>query len=176
MKILFICFANVARSQIAQAYFKTISQHHCDSAGIAVDDLIAKNNLRSRKLKDVPIQKSIEYIKREFNLDLGEIERQQLVPEMIESADIAIMITEKERWPQYLKEGSRSCFGTSRILLDRLMVLRMTCISRCNKELSNWSPRSDKFSHPEASSRHAAGLENSGFSPFTWRPQHYRAR
>ena len=76
----------MARSQIAQAYFKTISQHHCDSAGIAVDDLIAKNNLRSRKLKDVPIQKSIEYIKREFNLDLGEIERQQLVPEMIESA------------------------------------------------------------------------------------------
>ena len=110
MKILFICFANVARSQIAQAYFKTISQHHCDSAGIAVDDLIAKNNLRSRKLKDVPIQKSIEYIKREFNLDLGEKERQQLLPEMIESADIAIVITEKERWPQYLKEGSKVMF------------------------------------------------------------------
>jgi len=100
----------VARSQIAQAYFKTISQHHCDSAGIAVDDLIAKNNLRSRKLKDVPIQKSIEYIKREFNLDLGEKERQQLLPEMIESADIAIVITEKERWPQYLKEGSKVMF------------------------------------------------------------------
>src|SRR6516165_2967151 len=74
MKILFICFANVARSQIAAAYFKTISQHHCDSAGIAVDDLVAKNNLRSRKLEDVPIQRSIEYIKREFNLDLGEKE------------------------------------------------------------------------------------------------------
>jgi protein-tyrosine-phosphatase len=100
----------VARSQIAQAYFKTISQHHCDSAGIAADDLIAKNNLRSRKLKDVPIQKSNEYIKREFNLDLGEIERQQLVPEMIESADVAIVITEKERWPQYLKEGSKVMF------------------------------------------------------------------
>ena len=110
MKILFICFANVARSQIAAAYFKTIAQHHCDSAGIAVDDLIAKNNLRSRKLKDVPIQRSIEYIKREFNLDLGEKERQQLVPEMIASADIAIVITEKKRWPEYLKEGSNVMF------------------------------------------------------------------
>jgi protein-tyrosine-phosphatase len=110
MKVLFICFANVARSQIAEAYFKTISQHHCDSAGIAVDDLIARTNLRSRKLKDVPIQRSIEYIRREFGLNLGEKERQQLVPEMLESADIVIVIAEKARCPDYLKEGSKVMF------------------------------------------------------------------
>ena len=110
MKVLFICFANVARSQIAEAYFKTISQHHCDSAGIAVDDLIARTNLRSRKLKDVPIQRSIEYIRREFGLNLGEKERQQLVPEMLESADIVIAIAEKARCPDYLKEGSKVMF------------------------------------------------------------------
>ena len=108
--MLFICFANVARSQIAEVCFKTISRHDCNSAGIAVDDLIAKNNLPGRKLKDVPIQRSIEYIKREFGLDLGEKERQQLVPEMLDSADIAIVIAEKERWPDYLKEGAKVMF------------------------------------------------------------------
>jgi len=110
MKVLFICFANVARSQIAEACFKTISRHDCNSAGIAVNDLIAKNNLPSRKLKDVPIQRSIDYIKREFGLDLGQKERQQLVPEMLESADIVIVIAEKERCPDYLKEGSKVMF------------------------------------------------------------------
>jgi protein-tyrosine-phosphatase len=110
MKVLFICFANVARSQIAEAYFKTISRHDCDSAGIAVNDLIAENNLPGRKLKDVPIQRSIEYIKREFGVDLGEKERQQLIPHMLESADIVIVIAEEERCPDYLKQDSRVMF------------------------------------------------------------------
>lgn len=70
MKVLFICFANVARSQIAEACFKTISRHHCDSAGIAVDDRIAKGNLPTRKVKDAPTRRSIEYIKREFEVDI----------------------------------------------------------------------------------------------------------
>jgi len=110
MKVLFICFANVARSQIAEACFKTISRHDCNSAGIAVNDLIAKNNLPGRKLKDVTVQRSIDYIKQEFGLDLGNKERQQLVPEMVESADIAVVIAEKARWPDYLQEGSKVMF------------------------------------------------------------------
>ncbi len=110
MKVLFICFANVARSQIAETYFRTISRHDCNSAGIAVNDLIVKNKLASRKLKDVPIQRPIEYIKREFGLDIGEKERQQLVPEMLESADIAVVISERKSWPDFLKERPRVIF------------------------------------------------------------------
>jgi len=110
MKVLFICFANVARSQIAEACFKTISRHHCESAGIAVDDRIAKGNLPSRKVRDSPTRRSIEYIKREFGVDIGEKERQQLIPEMIDTADIAIVIAEKKRWPDYLKEGGKVMF------------------------------------------------------------------
>ena len=110
LKVLFICFANVARSQIAEACFKTTSRHHCDSAGIAVDDRIANGNLPSRKVKDAPTRRSIEYIKREFGMDIGEKERQQLVPKMIDTADIAIVIAEKNRWPDYLKEGGKVMF------------------------------------------------------------------
>jgi len=110
MKVIFICFANIARSQIAEACFKTLSRHHCSSAGIAVNDSISRSNLPSRKLKDAPIQRPIKYIKREFGADIGEKERQQLVPEMIGTADIVIVIAEKERWPDYLKEGGKVVF------------------------------------------------------------------
>ena len=110
MKVLFICFANVARSQIAEAYFKTLSQHDYDSAGVAVDYLIEQGNLPSRKLKDVPYQRPIDYIKQEFGLDISEKERQQLVPEMLKEADLAVVIVEEERWPHYLKENGKVIF------------------------------------------------------------------
>ncbi len=74
MKVLFICYANVGRSQVAQAYFKTLSQHDCDSAGIAVNERIALRKLPSKKLKDNPSQYSVEYIRREFGIDIAEKE------------------------------------------------------------------------------------------------------
>src|SRR4029450_9847028 len=43
MKILFVCYANVGRSQVAQAYFTKLSRHASDSAGIAVDELIVQD-------------------------------------------------------------------------------------------------------------------------------------
>ena len=107
MKVLFVCYANVGRSQVAQAYFNKLSQHNCDSAGIAVNELIAKANLSSRKLKDVPSQRSVEYIRREFGVGISEKERQQLTPAMIDNADLIIVIAEKERWPGFLKEGGK---------------------------------------------------------------------
>ena len=42
MKVLFICYANVGRSQLAQSYFQTMSLHDCDSAGIGVNETMAK--------------------------------------------------------------------------------------------------------------------------------------
>ncbi len=110
MKVLFICYANVGRSQVAEAYFKTLSRHNCDSAGIAVNERIAQRKLPSKKLKDNPSQHSVEFIRREFGIDVGEKERQQLVPEMIDTAEFVIVIAEKERWPGYLKEDGKVVF------------------------------------------------------------------
>lgn len=64
----------------------------------------------SKKLKHITIQHSVEYIRRELGVDVGEKERQQLLPEMIDEADLTIVITEKEQWPVYLKEGGRIVF------------------------------------------------------------------
>jgi protein-tyrosine-phosphatase len=110
MKVLFVCYANVGRSQVAQAYFDTRSKHDSESAGIAVNERIAAMKLPSRKLKDNLNQRSVEYVRREFGLDIAEKERQQLTPEMLDSSDLVIVIAEKERWPGYLKEGGKVVF------------------------------------------------------------------
>jgi protein-tyrosine-phosphatase len=89
MNVLFIFYANIGRSQVAEAYFRTLSKHHCVSAGIAVNDRITAMKLAGRKLKDNPNQSSIQYIRRELGLDIAGKERQQLVPDMIAVADLA---------------------------------------------------------------------------------------
>ena len=136
MKVLFVCYANVGRSQVAQAYFTTLSQHASDSAGIAVNELIVQRNLPSRKLKDVLDQRSVGYIGREFGVDVSERERQQLVPAMLDEADRVIVIAEKERWPGYLQEGGKSCSGTFQTQRGSRMILPMMCSGRCN---AGWS-------------------------------------
>jgi protein-tyrosine-phosphatase len=110
MKVLFICYANVGRSQVAHAYFQTLSKHDCDSAGIAVNERVTAMKLASRKLKDNPNQSSVRYIRRELGREIGEKEKRQLVPEMITAADLVVVIAEKERWPSYLQESNKILF------------------------------------------------------------------
>jgi protein-tyrosine-phosphatase len=68
MKVLFVCNANIGRSQVAQAYFNNLTQHDSDCAGINADEATARRNLPSRKMKDVPGQRSVHYIRREFGV------------------------------------------------------------------------------------------------------------
>ena len=115
MNILFVCRANVGRSQVAQVCFNKLSRHTADSAGIAVDELIVKLHLRGRKLKDVTsISRAAEYnlecIRNEFGVDIADKERQQLTPAMVDAADVIVVIAEKEQWPAYLKEGGKVVF------------------------------------------------------------------
>jgi pentatricopeptide repeat protein len=110
MKVLFICYANVGRSQVAETCFKSMSKHDCESAGIAVNERLAAMKLASRKLKDNPNQSSLRYLRRELGRDIGEKEKQQLIPEMINTADIVVVIAEKKRWPSYLQECNKILF------------------------------------------------------------------
>ncbi len=110
-KVLFVCSANVGRSQVARACFDQLSQHDSDSAGIGVDRIIAKQNLASRKLKDSPSAgRLVESIRKAFGVDISDRERQQLTPEMVHAADLVILIVEKEKWPDYLQEGGKVVF------------------------------------------------------------------
>ncbi len=107
MKVLFVCHGNVGRSQVAQVCFGKLSQHEASCAGTAVDETLARQNITSRKMKDALSQRSAEYIRHEFGVDISERERRQLNPEIIDEADRVIVITEKGDWPDYLLEGGK---------------------------------------------------------------------
>lgn len=66
MKVLFVCYASVGRSQVAEAAFRARSRHDCSSAGIAANERVAQLPLPSRKLKHAAIQHSIKYIRRSW--------------------------------------------------------------------------------------------------------------
>jgi len=107
-KVLFVCFANIGRSQVARACFDQLSQHESDSAGIGVDKLMAEQNLSSIKLKDN--SRAVEYVRKAFGVDISDRERQQLTPKMVDEADLVIVIAEKKEWPNYLQEGGKVVF------------------------------------------------------------------
>ncbi len=109
-KVLCVCFANIGRSQVARACFDQLSQHDSDSAGIGVDEQIARRNLPNRKLSSDGRGRSIEYIRKAFGVDISERERQQLTPEMVDAADLVVLIVEKDKWPDYLQEGGKVVF------------------------------------------------------------------
>lgn len=143
MKVLFVCYANFGRSQVAQAYFATLSKHESDSAGIAVNERIATTKVPSRKLKDNLNQRSVEYVRREFGLDIAEKERQQLLPAMLDTSDLVIVMAEKEKWPDYLEEGGKvvfwniqDAFGMADDFAAEDVYLQV------QRRLRNWSPKS----------------------------------
>ncbi len=110
MKVLFVCQANIGRSQVAQVLFDQLSSHESSGAGMAVDEITANGNWPSNKIKDVPNQRSAEYIKKEFGVDISDRERRQLTPQMMDEADMVIVINEKVNWPDYVTEGGKVVF------------------------------------------------------------------
>ena len=105
MKVMFVCKANVGRSQVAQVYFELSSVHESSSSGTHVDELMAKQNPPSALLKDNS-QYSLPYM-REQGIDIGERSRTQLTPEMIEDADRIIAILSQEEIPSYLAANEK---------------------------------------------------------------------
>lgn len=108
MKVLFVCNANVGRSQVAQVCFEQLSKHESYCAGIGVAKAVSQRP--SSKLKDIPNIRAVEYIKKEFRVDLSKRDRRQLTPGMIDEVDLAIIIHERGEWPDYLKEGGKVVF------------------------------------------------------------------
>ena len=108
MKVLFVCKANVGRSQVAQVRFEQLSNHESYCAGIGVAEQVAQRP--SSKLKDIPNLRAVEYVKTKLGVDLSERDRRQLTPGMIDDMDLSIIIHDKAEWPDYLKEDGKVVF------------------------------------------------------------------
>lgn len=103
MKTLFICHANVGRSQAAMELFRQRGGD-ADSAGTNVD-------APGATLAERPTAKTIVDIMREdHNIDMINNIRTQLTKEKAEEYDRLIVMAEPETWPEWLKHDPRMTY------------------------------------------------------------------
>lgn len=94
MNVLFVCKANVGRSQMAEAWFKVLSGHNAKSAGTHV----YKNE--GRGLHDYVLN-----CMGEMRCDLSGSYRKQLTHEVADWADRIYVMTDKRNLPSYVDES-----------------------------------------------------------------------
>ena len=105
MLVMFVCQANVGRSQVAEAYFERLSQHEVCSSGLRVDEEMARNKPASAKMKDNS-RHSLPYM-LERGIDISEKERTQITPELIAAADRIVAILPPEEVSASLSESGK---------------------------------------------------------------------
>ena len=105
MKVLFICNANVGRSQVAEALFNQLSSEPAISAGTVADTIVEKTKPASRRLKDGG-SSAITYMNEE-GVDISESLRDQLTPEMVQEADKVVVMADDDNWPNYLRNSDK---------------------------------------------------------------------
>jgi protein-tyrosine-phosphatase len=105
MKVMFVCHANVGRSQAAEAFFARASKHEASSSGTHVDELMAKEKPASAKMKDNS-KLSLPYMLKQ-GIDISEKERTQITPELVAGVDRVIAILTPEEVPDYVKESGK---------------------------------------------------------------------
>ena len=105
MKVLFVCNANVGRSQAAEALFKRLSSHEAESAGTRADEIVARSNPPTRTLKDTP-SPAVPYLK-ELGVDISQNVRTQLTEDLVRQVDRVIVIADRDTWPDYLSNSDK---------------------------------------------------------------------
>lgn len=105
MLVMFVCQANVGRSQVAEAIFERLSRHQACSSGLRVDEEMARAKPASAKMRDNS-RHSLPYL-LERGIDISEKERTQLTPELAAAADRIVAILPREEVPALLTESGK---------------------------------------------------------------------
>ena len=105
MKVLFVCNANVGRSQVAEALFNQLFREPAISAGTVADAIVERTMPASRRLKDGG-SSAITYMNEE-GVDISESLRDQLTPEMVQEADKVVVMADDDNWPNYLRNSDK---------------------------------------------------------------------
>ena len=94
MKVLFICKANVGRSQIAEAIFNNLSKEHSAfSAGL---------NPGKWEGKNISSAQNVISCMNEIGYNINNKISKKIKKDMVEQADKVIVIGERDNWPTYL--------------------------------------------------------------------------
>jgi len=108
MKVLFVCRGNVGRSQMAEAIFNQLAPDGCTaiSAGTRVFDKDGNSKEGERLADRVGAEQVIEVL-REFDIEAGSAQRNQITEDMVEKADAVVVMAERETWPEYLVDNEK---------------------------------------------------------------------
>jgi len=106
MKLLFVCRGNVARSQMARAFYEKYSGLKAEAAGTGK----RTHEKQGEKIKDIPEAEFVIRCMKEEGLDLSERFRSPLTPEKVNGADKIIIMAEKETIPDYLTNSSKTIY------------------------------------------------------------------
>lgn len=108
MNVLFVCRANLGRSQMARALFNRLSQYESGSAGIGVAE--REGQTVAQNAKESPSVALVMELMDEEGLDISSERRTQLTPKLVSAADKVIVMAQRESWPGYLVEGGKVAF------------------------------------------------------------------
>ena len=103
MRILFVCRANVGRSQAAMAFYNLKHTGGADSAGTIVD-------IPGEQLKQRSGAANIITVMNEYGVDMSEYTRRQLDQAMLNNYDEIIVMAEPETIPKWLLISKKSVF------------------------------------------------------------------
>lgn len=102
MKVLFVCRANAGRSQIAEAFFNSLSRkHRAVSAGIAVG------------MENHPVPDPVMRCMAAQGYDLSHARRKHVTPSMIRNADKIVLLFakgERKAVPPELAQSPKAMF------------------------------------------------------------------
>ncbi len=106
MNIIFVCDANIGRSQVAEALFYLRSRHKATSAGVGVIENMREHNVFSMVLKDgAPAPHAIPFMLAR-GVDVSEKLRDQMTPEMVNGADLVVVILDEVQKLDYLTQAN----------------------------------------------------------------------
>lgn len=102
MRVLFVCWANVGRSQMAAAFYNLLTgTHDADSAGTEVEQ--EGETLAARKLRRGGTY-TIEAMAEE-GIDVAEKKKQQVTPAMLNNYEKIICMAQTEYTPEWLENS-----------------------------------------------------------------------
>lgn len=97
MEVLFVCRANIGRSQTAAEFYKQL-EGASTSAGTKVD-------APGEQLHEQPIAKTIiEVMIREYGIDMSANTRMQVCADMLDDYKAVVVMAEPEHTPQWLAD------------------------------------------------------------------------
>ncbi len=111
-KILFVCYANVARSQMAKAIYNYLSgSKNAEGAGVGVKDVhpealtIGKRNVIVAKELGIDFYESSgePALRERYGIDITDSSRIQLTPEAVSQYDLVVNLAERFQTPDWLR-------------------------------------------------------------------------